>query len=95
MKTLYESLLDDFDTLNKKTHDGILKDIDETYLKNTWFKVGKDGKTIIIEPTRQDYISDDRDVTPYVEWYTRNRERSLSSPDVKKEVKMCLTTITY
>ena len=97
MKSLYESLLDDFDTLNQNASEETRKN--QPLLKDTWFKIGSDFKTLVFEPTTCDYLSDLRDVTPYIYWgglpgKSGNYERSFGNIDVCKKLKLKFQPLT-
>ena len=100
MKSLYESLLDDFDTLNKNTKDEIRN---SPLLKDTFFKIGSDFKTIIFEPSECDHLMDDRNVSPYIYWSNRdftrisksgNYERTFTNVDVCKKLNLKFQPLT-
>ena len=92
MKTLYESLLDDFEDLGSKQDTALRNDL----LKGTWFRLGSDMKTIIFEPEKIDYLVDNRDVTPKLYWTNgKNHETSLSDVSVCKNLGLKFQPLAY
>lgn len=83
MKTLYESLLDDFEELEGKQDKAIRAEI----LPNSWFRLGADSKTIVFEPSTID-APVFRDLEPGVAWctYPNNSETFIKDISVCKDL---------
>lgn len=91
MKTLYESLLDDFDNLGHKQDTALRDEI----LKGTWFRLGNDMKTIIFEP-EENTSGRDRNTTPRLYWVDgKNYETSLSDVGVCKNLGLKFQPLAY
>lgn len=92
MTPLYESLLDDFDNLDSGQNNALRDEI----LKGTWFRLGSDMKTIIFNPEKTDYLTDNRDVTPKLYWTNdKNLETSLSDVSVCKNLGLKFQPLAY
>ena len=91
MKSLYESLLDDFDKLDNGQNNALRDEL----LKGTWFRLGSDMKTIIFDP-EENTSGYDRDVTQRLYWTNgKNHETSLSDVGVCKNLGLKFQPLTY
>lgn len=92
MKTLYESLLDDFEELGSKQDKAVRAEI----LQDAWFRLGADSKTIIFEPSALDHLVDDRDTTPGVYWEEGgNHARNISDLSVCKDLGLKFQPLNF
>ena len=92
MKTLYESLLDDFEDLGSKQDKAIQAEI----LPNSWFRLGADSKTILFEPSALDHLVDDRDTVPGVYWEAGgNHARNISDIGVCKNLGLKFQPLNF
>lgn len=92
MKTLYESLLDDFEELGSKQDKAVRAEI----LKGAWFRLGADSKTIIFEPSALDHLVDDRDTVPGVYWEDGgNHDRNISDLSVCKDLGLKFQPLNF
>ena len=92
MKSLYESLLDDFEELGGKQNKAIRAEI----LKGSWFRLGADSKTIVFEPEAYEG-GYDRDVTPGVAWsnYPKNHECVINDISVCKDLGLKFQPLNF
>lgn len=91
MKTLYESLLDDFEELGSKQDKAIRAEI----LKGAWFRLGADSKTILFEPATTD-APIFRDIVPGVDWNdSKNNEYSINDISVCKDLGLKFQPLTF
>lgn len=81
MKTLYESLLDDFEELEDRQDKSIRAEI----LHNSWFRLGADSKTIIFDPESTD-APIFRDMAASVIWSTHSNNRNINDINVCKKL---------
>ena len=92
MKTLYESLLDDFEDLGHKQDKAIRAEI----LKGSWFRLGADSKTILFEPATTD-APIFRDMVPGVDWCDseKNNEYSINDISVCKDLGLKFQPLNF